>query len=466
MDEDARRRRYAWKRHPVFRFFASTPLAIVLIVVISVVLVWGTVLGARTSLRVALHSVYGGIWFQGLLGLLALNLLCCTLRALPYRLSHLGFLVTHLSLLLVYAGAVLTINFGAQGTVVIVEGRKTDFYFDPAFVQCTDASSGEAINISTTFEKRAALLQERYDGIVHARANGPGGVSVLVDRYYPDASPAGTSTITFTIPEQNVREVVPAIADPDKIVPIGKTGSSVTVERTFYDWKDGREAGTPQDPGNPAAQIVVHRPGGDEALTLFARFPGFSMRPEATAGDFSATYTYVSESPELLGWEAKDSVIRLTLTDEEGNRVSAWVPYFERREVALGARRFVIEYGRRVPLGFELVLDTFIAKHYPRSNIPAAFESHLTVRNQAGGERHAVAAMNAPAKIGGYVLYQSSYGTDTVTGLPYTVLSLSRDPGTALLYVGFATLTAGLIVTFYVSPWLRRRDRKRHKESP
>lgn len=451
MDEDHSRRRYAWKRHPLFRFFASTPLAIVLIVVISVVLVWGTVLGARTSLRIALHSVYGGVWFQALLGLLALNLLCCTLRALPYRPSHLGFLVTHLSLLLIYAGAIITINFGAQGAVVIVEGQSTDFYFDPASVRCTDASSGQAVNVSTTFEKRAALLRERYDGVVNARANGLSGVSVVVDRYYP----AGESTITIAIPEKDVREVIPAIADPEKTVPIGDTGWSVTIEKTFYDWKDGREAGTAERAENPAARIVVHRTDSDEAVTLFANFPGFSMQPDATPGDFSARYTFVSE----------DSVIRLTLADGEGNRASVWVPYFERREIALGARRFIIEYGRRLPLGFELVLDKFIAERYPHSRIAAAFESHLSVRNQRGNDRHVVVAMNSPAKIGGFLLYQSSHGTDPETGLPYTVLSLSRDPGTSLLYLGFATLTAGLITTFYVSPWLRRRDRRLHKES-
>ena len=451
MDEDHSRRRYAWKRHPLFRFFASTPLGIVLIVVISVVLVWGTVLGARTSDRIALHSVYGGLWFQFLLGLLALNLLCCTLRAFPYRLSHLGFLITHLSLFLIYAGAIITINFGAQGVVLIVEGQSTDFYFDPAFVQCTDASSGQAVNVSTSFEKRADLLRERYDGVVNARANGLSGVSVVVDRYYP----AGESTITIAIPEKDVREVIPAIADPEKAVPIGDTAWSVTIEKTFYDWKDGREAGTAERAENPAARIVVHRPGDDEAVTLFAKFPGFSMQPDATPGDFSARYTFVSE----------DSVIRLTLADGEGNRASAWVPYFERREIALGARRFIIEYGGRVPLGFELVLEKFIAKQYPHSSIPAAWESHLTVRNQPGDDWHAAVAMNAPAKIGGFLLYQSSYGTDAETGRPYTVLSLSRDPGTSLLYFGFATLTAGLITTFYVSPWLRRRDRRLHKES-
>ena len=466
MNERCSRRRYAWNRHPAFRFLASTTLGVILIGVIVAVLAWGTILGARTSDRIALHTVYGAPWFQVILGLFVLNLFCCTLKAMPYRLSKLGFLVTHLSLFLVFAGAILTINFARHGLVIITEGESTPFYLDRGFVRCIDLASDETLDIPTTFEKHAELLRKGYDGVVNASSGTLDGVAVVVDRYYPHATPAGEKGITVTIASSNVRAVLPAVADPAARIPVEGSDWSVTIEKLFYDWKDGQETGDPEHARNPAATLVVHRPEGDVPLTLFAKFPSFSMRAESAPSGFSATYRLVDESPEMLGWEANNSTIHVTVADEKGNSASAWIPYFDRREVSLGARRFAVEYGRRMPLDFVLTLDKFVAKQYAHSNIPAAFESHLTIRNEAGTNRHEVVAMNDPAKAGGFLLYQSSWGTDPDSGRPYTVLSLSRDPGTNVIYCGFATLTAGLIITFYLTPFLRRRERKTREESP
>ncbi len=465
MKGDAVSRRFAWTQHPLFRFLASTRLAIVLIVLIAGGLVSGSIVDVRTSHRVAMHAVYGAVWFQLLLGVFALNLICCTLKAAPYRLAHLGFLVTHVSLLLVLAAAMLTANFGIRGTVRIVEGERMDYYFDPALLRCADATSARAVNIPTVFETRADLLQERYDGVVHVHAGRLPGVSILVDRYYPDASPVGESTVTIAIPGQRIRQVIPAVADPDTRVSIEGTDWAITIERTFYDWKDGREAGGPEQAGNPAARVIVHRPGGDVALTLFSRFPGFSTQPEPGQPGFTATYRFLPESPLMRGWRAENPAVRVNLSDDEGNRRTIWVRSRERAEVPLGNRRLVVEYPRRVPLGFGLVLREFVAKRYPHSNIPAAYESHLMVQRPSGQEQPAVIAMNAPARIGGFRLYQSSHGFDPKSRRRYTVLSLSRDPGAPVLYVGFAMLIAGLIVSFYLRPYLRRRRRGRREEA-
>jgi cytochrome c biogenesis protein ResB len=344
---ERRSARYGWQRHPAFRVAASTPLGIALIVAVAVVLVWGTIVDARSGLSAALHTIYGAAWFQVLLALLVVSLVACVLKAAPFRWSHAGFIVTHASLLLVYAGAMLTIHLGARGVVRIVEGSTTDFYFDPAFVTCVDAVSGESADLPTGFEKDAERLRERYAGEVQAQG-ALGDVTVAIDRYCPDATPRG------------------------------------------------------------------------------------------------------------------ERAIRVRLEDGEGNTTSAWVRAYGRVDAALGERTLTIEYPKRVPLGFALRLDEFVAARYPHSTIPAAYKSYVAV--EVGGEtRRKVVAMNAPATIGGYTLYQSSYGTDAATRRPFTVLTLSRDPGAPVLYAGFGALLAGLIVTFYVSPALRRREQRQRE---
>ncbi|MBN1919572.1 MAG: cytochrome c biogenesis protein ResB [Verrucomicrobia bacterium] len=450
--------RYAWQRSPAFRFAASTPLGIALIVALAVVLVAGTIVDARSGLRIALRTIYGALWFQVLLGALAVNLVCCTLKAMPYRWSHAGFIVTHLSLLLVFAGAILTINFGAQGEVRIVEGGETDFYFDKAAVWCKDPSSGRSVEIPTSFETAADRLKDRFDGMVQARTDAMPGVRVLVDRYYPDASPFGSPVVRVSIPAQGVEAEMPGVTDPETRLRIEDTEYALTIMRLFFDWKDGQETGGPDSALNPAAHVVLHGPDGDSDLVLFARMPGFSMGGQGAPQGVSLVYRYASETPFLRDWRAGDPAIRVCIETDGGHKTTAWIRQYERREIALGGRTIEIEYPKRVPLGAGITLDRFVAKQYPHSGIPAAYESHLTVRQRNGSERTATVAMNAPAKVGGYVVYQSSFGRDAATGRTFTVLSLSRDPGTNVLYVGFAALIAGLIVTFYVSPPLRRRE--------
>lgn len=450
--------RYAWQRNAAFRVAAATPLGIALIAAVAVVLVWGTVVDARSGLKIALRTTYGAVWFQVLLGALAVSLVCCTLKAMPYRWSHAGFIVTHVSLLLVFAGAVLTINFGAQGEVLIAEGGETGFYFDRAVVRCTDLSSGKSADLPTSFEATADRLKERFDGTVDAATDALPGIRVLVDRYYADATPFGTSTIQVSVPAQGIDVSIPAVADPEKRTPVEGTAHSLTVVQLFFDWKDNEETGGPDNALNPAARVVLHAPDADFDLVLFARMPGFSMGEHAAPEGVSLVYRYAPESPRMRDWQGADSAIRVTTTDNEGHETTAWIRHYDCREITLGSRTVAVEYPKRVPFGFGLRLDRFVAKQYPHSRIPAAYESRLTVRPRNGPEREVTVAMNAPAKIGGYVLYQSSFGQDPETGRPFTVLSLSRDPGTTVLYVGFGALIAGLIVTFYISPQLRRRE--------
>jgi hypothetical protein len=456
-----RSRRYAWQRNAVFRVAAATPLGIVLIAAVVVVLAWGTLVGARTSLDVALRTVYGAIWFQVLLGALALNLVCCTLKAMPYRWSHVGFLVTHLSLLLVFAGAILTTNFATRGEVRIAEGGRTSFYFDPALVRFTDTATGRSAQVGSGFEAQADRLREHYTGTVDARAPGLDGVSLAIDRYYPDAAVHGPSVIEFGLPRQNVSVTVAAVVDPESAVPIKDTGYTLTVQKAFYDWKDGREAGGPDAPDNPAVRVRVHTPDGDADLVLFAQGAVVATGHRPPPEGVSLRYRFLPASPLMRGWQRINPAIRVTARDGDGHHESIWVSAYERGELTLGARTIAIEYPKRVPLGFSLGLDKFVARQHPHSSVPASFESHLTVDAGDGERRPAHVAMNAPATIGGYTLYQSDFGRDPETGRPLTVLALSRDPGTNVLYVGFGAAVAGLITTFYVSPVLRRREQAR-----
>jgi cytochrome c-type biogenesis protein CcsB len=101
---------------------ASLKLTVALIVLIGVVLSWGTIL---ESLRgpAAAQVVYGAGWFYSLQALLALNVLAALVDRWPKNRWRFGFAVTHLSILVILVGAVATVLFKEEGQLVLLEGQ-------------------------------------------------------------------------------------------------------------------------------------------------------------------------------------------------------------------------------------------------------------------------------------------------------------------------------------------------------
>ena len=89
---------------------------------------------------------------------------------------------------------------------------------------------------------------------------------------------------------------------------------------------------------------------------------------------------------------------------------------------------------------------------------PAAvksYESHVTVLDENGNKiREAVILVNSPLKVGRYTFYQASY-TKTMG----TILEVTHDPGVPLVFAGFLLLPIGIVLAFYVKPFLNRKGR-------
>lgn len=95
-----------------------------------------------------------------------------------------------------------------------------------------------------------------------------------------------------------------------------------------------------------------------------------------------------------------------------------------------------------------LRLDSFIIEHYPGSDIPRDYISHITI----GEKKHRV-SVNHYAECDGWRIYQSSYTPDGGT-----VLAVNRDGGaTEILFTGYALFAiAGIILLFPRRSRLRR----------
>ncbi len=115
--------RPSWQRNPVFRFFASLKLAVVLLAVLIIGSIVGTIYESSLDAKVARAYVYGAPWFNLWLLLLAANLAGAAFSRWPWKKHHVAFLITHLGIITLLAGSLIGRIWGIEGTITLFKGE-------------------------------------------------------------------------------------------------------------------------------------------------------------------------------------------------------------------------------------------------------------------------------------------------------------------------------------------------------
>lgn len=115
-----------------------------------------------------------------------------------------------------------------------------------------------------------------------------------------------------------------------------------------------------------------------------------------------------------------------------------------------------------VDLGFSLRLDSFEIDVYPGTQRPAMFRSRVTVIDPStGAESRHIIEMNRELSSGGFTFFQSSYQVEG--GRRMSILSVSRDPGQNIVFLGYTLLVLGMLVV--LATRLRQRRNAQPKPS-
>jgi len=112
----------AWQRNPLFEFFASLKLAVVLLAVLIIAAIAGTLYESSFDAKVARAYIYGAPWFNVWLVLLGANLTCSALSRWPWRKHHVAFLITHLGIITLLIGSLIGRIWGIEGTMTLFKG--------------------------------------------------------------------------------------------------------------------------------------------------------------------------------------------------------------------------------------------------------------------------------------------------------------------------------------------------------
>lgn len=115
--------RPSWQRNPVFKFFASIKLAVILLAVLIVGAIAGTIYESSFDAKIARAYIYGAPWFNVWLVLLGANLAVSALSRWPWKKHHVAFLVTHLGIITLLTGSLIGRIWGTEGTITIFKGE-------------------------------------------------------------------------------------------------------------------------------------------------------------------------------------------------------------------------------------------------------------------------------------------------------------------------------------------------------
>src|SRR6267378_3300948 len=113
----------AWQCNPIFEFFASLKLAVVLLTMLIVAAIAGTFYESSFDAKVARAYVYGAPWFNLWLVFLGANLACSAFSRWPWRKHHVAFLITHLGIITLLIGSLIGRIWGIEGTMTLFKGE-------------------------------------------------------------------------------------------------------------------------------------------------------------------------------------------------------------------------------------------------------------------------------------------------------------------------------------------------------
>lgn len=117
-------RRKKMKKNPVFRFLASLKLAVILLVMLAAILAAATYYESLYDAKTAHHLVYGHPLFAGFLALLGVNVFCSAIIRYPWKAHQTGFVITHLGIITILVGSLVTQFYGLEGSLALQEGEK------------------------------------------------------------------------------------------------------------------------------------------------------------------------------------------------------------------------------------------------------------------------------------------------------------------------------------------------------
>lgn len=422
----------AWMRavFSAYEFLASLGFAVVLIALLAVVLGLGTFVESAYGTEAVKFGVWNTWWFTLLNALLAVSIFCAAAIRYPWKRHQTGFVITHVGLLVLLAGCLLSRRGGIDAQIPLLEGEKGGkAYEDSLHFELALGGSGSAATETVRIPFRSGPFNWReYGG--RTGAAEPGDTLPPVRRsWFPwSLSPRDTGVL---YDEKGVRlEVLDFYADSTAAL-----APSVRL-RVGSDDFSGAAAGKPGGMWMPADLTWQPDP-----------LRGGSMRHRATVGGGTIVFWKLDTATEAdaflaalpdpaLGFGTRgqlvlvaDGKVHRLLVDDivgqprvalEGSDVHVELTDFQDQ---LSAARMKVRRGAEGPDEEMVVLADLpeVSIQGKRTGVVGTLWIERTTKDASermqGGARSRIDVVQAPAARGGHrLLYRRWQAPEAVAG--------------------------------------------------
>ena len=448
-----------------WRFSTSFQLGIPVLVAITVLIAYGTIVESQYDAYAAKRLVYESWMMYVSMGLLVYNLTAVMVDRLPWQTKHYPFICVHIGIITMILGGWVTQKFGIDGSMSVAISGKNNFVSMPQ-TDLVVYATFDGDQYSKMFEREVDFFLQPPSAskpyVVELQEN-----SIKVIDYVPYArltkkiklSPSAQSgsSIKFQMMNANVKQV-------ESITQTRKNKSNqfnfgpAQVHLGAMERKDVEKNEiflTPKD--NDKLSFELYHKGkkqpykkglvqiGDVIQTgwMGLEFRLLDYLPNATE---EWDVTRVNRPTPLT-----TSAVQIQRGDDKH-----WLVLNDILKIFGSNEAYLVTYqNRRLDVGFPIQLKNFKVARYEGSQKAMSYESEVQVGDPLTAAS-TVISMNEPMKHAGFTIYQASFQEDEVTREPTaSVFSINRDPGRWVKYVGSLILSLGIVWLFY-----QRRKRK------
>lgn len=440
----------------LFKMLISLKTAVFIILGLALVSAVGTIYETLYDSNYAQKIVYHSPYMYALLGLLCTTLTCVIIDRYPWKRHHLGFILAHIGIIILVLGSVITRYFGIDGNMVFPIG-KSNRYVNLSDSEIAVYSSFDGQKYTTLAHRLADFLL--YPPNEKNRYDIPVGTKTLsiVDYYHyaerksqilEDPLKKSGPAVRFQLegPMADVAEwIILSEKKPYQSMTLGMT--KVVLTDDIYPYSGGNAfvlKSMPQVANTLSYEIYSRHENkkvsqgtvkvGDVVSTPWM---GMKFRLLAFLPHAKDEVSFIKkEYPNKV----TESAIKIKYGDEEH-----WMQRNSNLKLFDTDKVIVVGYGaQRIDLGFSIHLTDFRVGRYQGVQKAAAYESDVVV-----DETKYNISMNEPLKHHGYTFYQASFESDEEGKPVASVLSVNKDPGRVIKYIGSLLIVLGTILLAY-----------------
>ena len=449
-----------------------------------VLLAIGTFVESKYNAEAAKAWVYKSIYLYSFATLLVVNLLFVMIKRWPWRKHHTGFLMAHIGLIILIIGALFTYKWGVDGSIRIPIGESERFVSLLSTEVSVFASfSGsnyslihlKPINFFVSPPEKKPLTFNLNDG-KELKILRYHPFTLPQEQILPSDHPSDGPALRFQISNQRVNEVEWLVRP--KVKPYAKKSlgpAHFVLSDGSYMYEKGHEIVLEIKKNSNSVYYKAFK--GSSSKKKSKKTSSKQIRPKKEGwikeGEMFQT-PWMDLKFRLLRYypKAKLHVNYKVLNQDSKDSVPAVLISFDGKEHKVGLNSYLRLFtekemyvfsftNRRIQLDFELQLKDFERTYYPGTKEASSYESHLNV----SGLGSVLVSMNRPFKHKGFTFYQSSFEENENKEVTASILSVNRDPGRFIKYVGSLLVILGSFILFYIKPHGKKIKQKNKKAS-